>query len=342
MLIQKKAMENVHFITLYNQKGMVLTLSTFGASIYQLDFINDSKVFESVILTPSKLSDFYDSDGYYGKTIGRFSGRIDHAKCEIHHLSYQLDKNWKNQHSLHGGKNGLSFQNFTYHVQNHTDYVDVFFELVEKENDLPGNVQYQIIYRVFENQNDFTIFFNAISDKDTLVNLTNHTYFNLSGNAKKTILEENLQLFCNRYVQVNDDLIPTKIETVDSTMDFQKSHPIKKHINDKSLLCSAANGYDHCFIKKDEQQPLIAILKDEDSKRSLSIETSYPAVVCYTCNYPASIPFNNTSLKIKKHHAICFECQYIPNGVNLNDTTIEKGILKANEKYHHYIHYHFN
>ncbi len=337
MQINEIKKEQITFITLQNRCALTLTLCTFGASIYQLLLNN-----ESMILTPTSLFDFYNSDGYFGKTIGRFAGRIDHAQCMIHHKLYQLDKNWNQINALHGGNHGLSFQNFTYQIQKEKEFVDVIFQWLDAENQLPGNVKFQIIYRIFENKNDFTILFHAISDQDTLINLTNHTYFNLSGDAKRTILDEKLQLFCNQYSKLNDDLIPVSIEKVNEVMDFQKAHHIKDFIHDDSLISHIANGYDHCFIKKNQQDPLIAILEDEESKRKLTIETSYPAIVCYTCNYPKDFAFNASKIHIKKHHAICFECQYVPNGINFHHKSIHNGLLKANEKYKHYIHYHFD
>ena len=188
--------------------------------------------------------------------------------------------------------------------------------------------------------NEFTIYFNAASTKDTIVNLTNHVYFNLSGNGKNTILDHKLQLNCDTYTKLNNELITTSIDKVNKVMDFTKLHKISKYINDESLQNHKALGYDHCFIKQDIQNSTIAILKDEKSKRNLTIKTSYPSIVVYTCNYPSSFDFNRNRFKISKHHAICLECQFIPNGINMDN--VNKAILKKDEVYNHYINYKFD
>ena len=329
MKVTLNKIDDVSFITLDNQVGLVLVLSSFAASIYDLKVIDKKNNLESIILTPSKLETFYNNDGYYGKTIGRFSGRIDKGLLKINDKEYKLDINWNNVNSLHGGNDSICFKNFDYNIKEYKDYVEVTFSYLEKENILPGDVKYDIIYRVYNNINDFTIYFNAKTNKDTLVNLTNHTYFNLSGNGKDTILNHTLTLNCDSYTNLNNELITTSIDPVNKVMDFTKQKKIKKHINDESLQNHTAKGYDHCFIKKDEFDEQIAILKDKKSKRTMYIKTSYPSIVVYTTNYPADFDFNVKNTKIKKHQGICLECQYIPNGINIEN--VNKAILKEDD-----------
>ena len=126
MKITERKIENVSFITLNNEHGMNIILSTLGASIYQLEIADKHNHMESVILTPSSLNDFYYNDGYHGKVVGRFSGRIDEAKCVINDVTYNLDKNWNGINSLHGGNKGISFSNFDYKIkENNENFYDV-------------------------------------------------------------------------------------------------------------------------------------------------------------------------------------------------------------------------
>ena len=334
-----KKIEDVSFITIDNENGMNVVLSTFGASIFDLELIDKRNNKESIVLTPSSLNDFYYNDGYHGKTVGRFSGRIDKGKCFINDKEYNLDINWNNVNSLHGGNNSISFKNFDYELIENDNYLDVLFKVVELEDKLPGDVSYKITYRIYKLENHITVFFNATTTKDSIVNLTNHTYFNLSGNGKNTILDHSLQLNCNTYTNLNNELITTSIDKVNKVMDFTKAHKIKKYINDESLQNHKALGYDHCFIKTNENDETIAILKENKSKRCLTIKTSYPSIVVYTCNYPSSFDFNRTNFKIEKHHAICLECQFIPNSINMEN--VDKAILRKDEVYNHYIDYKF-
>lgn len=336
--IDKK--ENVAFITLENNKNMKVVLSTFGASFYDLVLPNKNNVFESIILTPYNLNDFYYSGGYYGKTVGRFSGRIDKAECTINNKKYFLDKNWNGVNSLHGGKDGISFQNFEYEIINEKGSTVVMFTYLEKEKLLPGDVSYKISYRVMDNSNDIKICFEANTNQDTIVNLTNHVYFNLSGNGERNCLHHNLKLNCDKYTKLNNELITESINHVNDVMDFRNKHELIDYIYDPSLQNHTAKGYDHCFIKEDLTNPEIAVLEEEKSGRRVTISTSYPAIVFYAGCYPKKYEFNENRFYIGQYHSVCLECQYIPNGINMSN--VDKAILKKGELYSHYINYHFD
>ena len=107
MKIVERKIENVSFISLDNENGMFLTLSTNGAGIYQLEVVDANNKRESVVLTPQDLNDYYTAGGYFGKCVGRFSGRIDEGKCKINDVEYNLDINWNGVNSIHGGFNGI-------------------------------------------------------------------------------------------------------------------------------------------------------------------------------------------------------------------------------------------
>ena len=162
MKIVERKIENVSFISLDNEKGMFVVLSTLGASIYQLEIADKHNHMESVILTPSSINDFYYNDGYHGKVVGRFSGRIDEAKCVINDVTYNLDKNWNGINSLHGGNKGISFSNFDYKIKENNENVEVIFTFLEKEDLLPGDVNYTITYKISKTELDFTILFNVM------------------------------------------------------------------------------------------------------------------------------------------------------------------------------------
>lgn len=340
MIITKRKIEEVSFIVLDNENGLRITLCSNGASIYQLEVIDKYNKMESVVLTPTNLNDFYTTTGYFGKSVGRFSGRIDDAKCIIDEKEYILEKNWNGINSLHGGYKGISFSNFDYKIIEQKEYVDVIFSFIELEDKLPGDVSYTITYRVMEKINEFTILFDAFSNKKTIINLTNHAYFNLSGDGKRTILDQKLKLYCDKYTNLNNNLITNSVDKVNKIMNFQFGHKIGKYIEDESLQNHKAFGYDHCFIKKDLSNDKIAILSDNKSKRRLTVYTSLPTVVCYSTNYPLNFDFNVNSTKISKYHAITLECQYIPNGINMVNE--ESALYEPNNHYNHYVRYHFD
>ena len=338
MKINVSKNENVSFITLINNKCMKVVLSTFGASFYDIQTPDKKGNVESIVLTPKSLSDFYNTTAYYGKTVGRFSGRIDQARCFINNKEYILEKNWNGKNSLHGGYKGISFQNFDYEIEENQVCTDVIFTYLEKEDLLPGDVSYKITYRIYENSNEIRIIFNATTTKDTICNLTNHVYFNLSGNGKRNCLDHNVTFYCDKYTRLNNELITLSIDKVTPVMDFRDGHKLGKYIYDESLQNHTAFGYDHCFIKENDSNPFIATIEDKESGRLVKVFTSYPSIVSYTGCYPKDFVFNG-DYKIGQYHSICLECQYIPNGINMEN--VDKAILKEGEEYSHYIHYKF-
>ena len=300
---------NVGFITIKNDVGMNVILSTLGASIYDLNVIDKNNKLESIVLYPEDLKDFYNTDAYYGKTVGRFSGRIDDAKCVINGVEYVLEKNWNGINSLHGGYKGISFQNFDYDIFEYEDRVEVIFLYLEKENLLPGDVNYTITYQIYKDKNEINVLFNATTNKDTLVNLTNHVYFNLSGDLKDNIKNHKLQLLCDKYTNLNNNLITDSIDDVNKVFDFRIPHEIGKYIYDESIQNHTALGYDHCWLKENKNEEKVAVLTDEISGRRLTVSTSYPAIVCYAGCYPKDFLFNDNKKKIEQYHSICLECQ---------------------------------
>ena len=337
VIIKENKKNDIVFININNENGLTITLCSFGASIYDLKFIDKNNNLESIVLYPSNINDFYFSDGYYGKCVGRFSGRIDDAKCRIDNQDYFLDKNWNGINSLHGGYQGISFQNFSYDIIKFNDRIEVVFSYYEKEILLPGDVNYKITYQIMKN-NEINILFEASTNKDTLVNLTNHTYFNLSGDIKENIMNQRLFLFCDKYTVLNNNLITTKIDYVNDIFDFRKGMKIGKHINDEYLQNHTARGYDHCWLKEDTNNDLIGVILDEKSGRRLSVYSSYPAIVCYAGCYPKDFDYNH-GIKIDQYYSLCLECQYVPNGINMEG--VNKAILKKEDRYNHYIKYKF-
>ncbi len=337
MKIEKIKREGYNHIILTNSCGMKVELSEVGASIYDIFVPNKNGESVSVVLKPSYMENYKNT--YHGKTIGRFSGRIDKGVCSIDGVVYNLDINWNGVNSLHGGFSGLSSQVCQTVVNDKEGYTEVVFTYTEAEGMLPGTVMYEVLYHIMENENEITTYLNATTTKKTVVNMTNHTYFNLSGSCQNTILNHNLYLQCSKYTRLNNELITLSIDQVNEIMDFRDNHLVGKFIEDPSLQNHTSRGYDHCFIKEDETNPLLAILTDNESGIKLTISSSYPAVVFYSGCYPDSFPFNDDKVNNIKYHALCLEPQFIPNGINMEG--VDKALLEPNEKYSHYIKYSF-
>jgi aldose 1-epimerase len=322
--------KDVSFITVKNDKNLEVTLCSFGASFYRIVFKGKNR-----IMTPINHEEFYNNEQYYGKLIGRFSGRIKDAKCEIKGISYDLPKNWNGINSLHGGPKGVSFSNFDYEIKEEMESIDVIFTFIEKESYLPGDVNYKITYHIFKNKDKILLDMEANTTKETIVNITNHAYWSLSS-GKRLVLDEILTLGCKYHGDLDMNLIAKSIVTAGPTMDFTKGHEIGKYINDSYLQNHTSFGYDHFFVKTNEDDTFAAKLEDKEENVTLTTNTSYPAIVVYTDNYPTKMEYENCKVE-NKYQAIALECQYIPNGINMDD--VNKAILKPNEQYKEFISY---
>ena len=324
--------EEVSFIEIKNDKNLEVTLCTLGASFYRIVYKGKNR-----IMTPINHKEFYYNEQYYGKLVGRFSGRIKDATCEIDGRTYDLPKNWNGMNSLHGGPKGISFSNFDYEIKEEDESIDVIFTFLEKESYLPGDVSYRITYHVYKNIDKILLDMEAYTSKTTIVNLTNHAYFTLSS-GKEVVLDEILTLGCKYYGDLDMNLIAKSICEVNPIMDFTKGHEIGKYIEDPYLQNHTSFGYDHFFVKTKEEDSFAAKLENKKEGISLTIHTSYPAVVVYTDNYPTKMEYENCKHE-KKYQAIALECQYIPNGINMEN--VDKALLKPNEQYKEYISYTF-
>jgi len=187
-----------------------------------------------------------------------------------------------------------------------------------------------VIYTLHDD-NTFTIEYKAITDKTTLCNLTNHSYFNLSGNYKRPVTEQYARIDAESFLELDVNLIPTgKLVDVKGTpMDFIQRKQIGRDINNDYEQLKIANGYDHPWLLRGKENQIEMI--DRESGRKMTITTTYPSVVIYSFNYP-----NNERLKYgktaEKHGGICFETQYEPNGINAEG--LNKAILKSEGQYY--------
>lgn len=173
------------------------------------------------------------------------------------------------------------------------------------------------------------------------MNITNHTYFNLSGNNKRNILEHKLYINSSKMMKL-ENMIPVKIEECEEKYSFKKEHLVGDFIFDSDIKTSA-NGYDFPYLLDEVDENLDnIILTDEASGRRLRVSTTYPAVVIYTCNYPGGLVVNSNKKELEIHGAICLECQYLPNAINCDFVKNKDEILYKNTKYFNKIIYKFN
>lgn len=316
---------------LINDNCMLVEVLSLGGVITKIMTKDRNGILENVVLAYKNMEDYYDNPSSFGAIIGRTAGRIGRAEFSLNGEKYILHKN-NNGNCLHGGDNSFNKKIWNVEYINADDCIGLklSYRSEDLENGYPGNLDLEVYY-ILNNKNELKIHYTGKSDKDTIVNMTNHSYFNLSGNAKRNILDEKLIINADYIGEVDEYLIPTgKIISVKSTpFDFNNIKAIGKDINEENIQLKYGAGYDHPWIlnkKKDSD----VILYDKESGRVLDIKTNQKAVVCYSMNFPDDLTMACNRYG-KKHDAICFEAQSLP--VGYDDCFIDDIILRAGEVY---------
>lgn len=287
---------------------------------------------ENVVVKWRDVLDYMDDGSCAGAIVGRTAGRIADGMATINGKLYRFSKN-QGLNTLHGGENGLNKKIWRGSLKEDEDEISVILETfsADGENGYPGNVKIKVIYTL-NNKNEFKIEYHAISDKDTLINLTNHSYFNLSGNLKTDILNEKLTVKSSNLAAIREDsALSGEVISVQGTpFDFRSAKEIGRDIRENHKQLILGNGYDHPWILDNVKGPHVT-LEDEISGIKMEVTTDREAVVIYSTNYPEQQKklFNGGTLK--KNQAICFETQNLPIGEN--EKFIEGSIVKAEEEY---------
>ena len=327
----------VHLYTISNG-NMSFSATDYGCTITSiiLPGKNNSKV--DVVLGYSSLEGYLLSNLSFGTVVGRFANRIADASFTLNGTKYELDHNDGNN-CLHGGFNRwekMMWKARKIHTENGTG-IEFTHTSHDGEQGFPGTLKAKVIYTLSED-NVLTFDYQAVTDKATPVNITNHSYFNLKGYNGGNIEDQILQLNCNHYLEVNDKLIPTgnKIDVKGTAFDFTVPKPIGKDIADTGI------GYDHCYLcdmeSATENPKLAAVLKDPASGRKMSVKTTQPGIQLYTSNFIEGF-MGKQGIVYHNHDAVCLETQCYPDSPNHPD--FPDCILKPGEVYHQITQYIF-
>lgn len=319
-------------IDITNHTGLEISFLTYGAAVYRLKVPNKDEISEDVILSQASIQEFISSSQYFGKTIGRTAGRIKNNLAYIQGQKYVISGDSQN-HALHGGEGSWAFKNFQFDYRILPDRLAIIFTYISPnyESNLPGLVKCEVTYEVFQDENKVLITYHAETSEATLINLTNHTYFNLSGNNRSPIVNHTLTMNTPEYYAIDEELCLKDLHPVTRIMDFTKGKKIGEHLFEKSLVDSRAKGYDHTFTGNEDI--LKVSLFDEVSRRHLEIISSLPAINVYTDNYPSLTTLIDGSKDIL-HSGIALEPEFVP--LNFDDYTFHR-----EQPYHHFIQWTF-
>lgn len=329
--------------TVKNKHGMIARFTDRGATLVQLHVPDKDGKLADVVLGFDDVSGYEsEANQYFGCTTGRVANRIAKGKFRVDGKEYSVAIN-NEPNALHGGVE-RSLDKVLWRAKPFTNKgrsgVRFLYTSPDGEEGYPGTLKIEVIYTL-DDGNSLSIAYKATTDKATPVNLTHHSYFNLAGAGSDTVLNHILTLNCKSYTPTDDTLIPTgKIASVQGTeLDFTKPKAIGKRI--KSLIETAALGYDHNFVIDEQKKPLRTAAKvhEPESGRVMTVLTTEPGIQFYTGNFLFGQKGKGGKV-YKKRSALCLETQHYPDSVN--QPKFPSTILKPGDTYTHLCVYRFS
>lgn len=335
-----KTGEKVYCYTLDNEKGLSAEIITYGGivkSLYTTD--RDGKKVD-VVLGRDTLEDYFNNDGYLGALIGRHANRIADSVFTINGKEYKVGAN-EGKNSLHGGFCGFDKKVWNAEVIDCSEpALKLSLFSPDGEEGFPGNLNVCVTYTLTE-ENALKIEYSAVSDKDTVVNMTNHSYFNLAGYDSGTIDNQKLQIMSSFYTPNDDECMPTgEVLKVEQTpFDFRNEKAIGIGFGSDFEQIKKFNGYDHNFIIDGQEFRLAAKALCEENGIVMETWTDAPSMQLYTSNALTEGTYKNGS-RCGQHSAFCLETQCFPNGMKYRH--YPNPFLKANEEYNTVTEYKFS
>jgi len=308
--------------TLKNEAGFEVSVTNYGGAVTSLKTPDRDGNFGEIVLGFETLDEYARCPRYFGALIGRHANRIAGGRFSLNGVEYQLPRNNGANH-LHGGFKG--FDKRVWDVRESEKALHLTYFSKDGEEGYPGNVTASVDYTLLDNE--LRVDYRATTDRDTIVNLTNHSYFNLRGAG--TILDHELTLNADHFTPVSEDLIPTgEIKPVEGTpMDFRKAKAIG------SDLGKVAGGYDHNFVLNnwDGTLRLAARLYEPVSGRALEILTTEPGMQFYSGNFLDGSLIGRNGVAYALYTGLCLEPQYFPDAPN--HPNFPSTVLRPGEAY---------
>ena len=327
-----KAVEElgIKLFTLKNKNGIVSQITNYGGRVVNLFIPDKNGVFEDVVLGYDSAQDYLEKpDHFFGAVIGRYGNRIANGKFTIDDKEFLLEKN-EEENQLHGGNKG--FHAVVWEAKQISESsLELTYFSKPLDQGFPGNLEVKLVYMLTD-ENELKIEYFAVSDEKTVVNFTNHSYFNLSGDFNKSIENHLVQINANSFLPVNDKMIPLgNLENVtNSPFDFRELKTIKQGVNKQHKQIELGSGFDHTFVLDNSKSGFVAKVIDAVSSRSLEVYTTEPGVQFYSGNHLNNIEGKNDVL-YQKRAAFCLETQHFPDSPN--QSSFPSTLLLPEEKY---------
>lgn len=319
--------ESVSLYTLRNDNDIVLKMTNYGATVVSLELPDREGNFENVVAGFDNLKRYQDSHPYFGSTVGRFCNRIANGKFSIGDDQFQLATN-NDKHHLHGGEKGFDKVLWKGEVVWKSGASGVRFTYLspDGEEGYPGNLNVVATYWL-TNNNELVVELEATTDRATPVNLTNHNYWNLAGVGSGKIHDHLLKIESDKSLAVDSELIPTgKFASLEGTpLDFREFRRLGERIDENNL---EPNGYDHCYVLRDDDNSLAATVKEPKSGRVMKIYTDQIGLQFYSGNF---LNGDESCGGNDYQTLFCLETQHYPNSPNIE--SFPSTILQPGETY---------
>jgi len=322
--------ENVYSYTLENKNGMSIKVIEYGAMLISIKVPTKNGEKEELTIGFDTLEDYLNQRGNFGSTVGRYANRIANAKFELDGVTYNLNENRPPNHQ-HGGEKGFGKVLWKAEEIMDKNTVKLRYFSCDGDQGYPGNLQVWSTY-ILTDENEIKMIYEAETDKTTPISMTNHAYFNLAGIGSENVFGHDVQIFADKIIDVDQNLIPTgKFKDVQKTIfDLREPKNIGKVMKDSPTF----EGYDHCYaISNVLQNPikLVATVNQPKNGRGLEVYTTQPGLQFYIGNFLPRLPIANGKI-INKHGGFALETQNFPDGPNHKE--FPSPFLKPGEKYH--------
>lgn len=319
----------VHMYKMQNSQGAFVEILDYGCIIQRIMVPDKNGFMADVCWGYDTLEEYESTNSHFGALIGRHANRIAKGEFELNGKTYQLAQNDGPNH-LHGGIKG--FDKYVWDARMEGERLVLSRQFPDMDEGYPGNLDVTVTYQ-FTDKNELFLEYHAVSDQDTVVNMTNHSYFNLGGHNSGSILGHILEIEADMVTENDQDCLPTGViaKVEDTPFDFTKAKPIGRDIDEDNEQLQFANGYDINFVlRQSEGIRKAAAVKDPVSGRVMCVYTDKPGLQLYTSNWNHDI--GKEGSKYSPRESYCLETQYFPNSLRCKN--FPTAVLKAGDPYH--------
>lgn len=333
-MVQKEIWGNINgkdvfIFHLKNQKGLSVSITNYGSTITAINCPDKYGNVDDIVLGFDHLDPYLGDHPYFGSTIGRYANRISNGKFSIDGIEYILPIN-NGPNCLHGGVHGFHSQLWDYEIDDNTLITNLFSPHLSEG--FPGNLNVSVSY-LLDEANRLHINYSATTDLKTHINLTDHSYFNLSG-GKRNVLDHHLRIDADFFTPIDEAGIPMDhfMDVENTPFDFKVMSSLGDKINLVHKQLEATGGFDHNFVlNNDGRLAIVAEVFHPKSGRRLMVHTDEPGIQLYTSNGMSEVVGKSSKI-YDKYYALCLETQHFPDSPNRKD--FPSTILMPNETFH--------